>query len=284
MPISGLPKSRFDHLPCLCCGGIEVAVLVNFEQFEAIPAACVRGRGASVSRALALGRWLLRRKSDGRYLAVMQPGGSLRLLLPQAFARVRGRLGMQALQARLREAGRRSRAALLPLDAVRGMLDRLGVDATYGRTRQLALVPEPAWLAFAGWDRYRRALWLTPAAARAWQRMQAAAAQEGVALDAISGYRSHAYQLGIFQRKLARDMSLDEILAVNAAPGYSEHHSGRALDIGTPGQAPAEEDFESTPAFDWLCRRAARFGFALSYPRNNPHGIVYEPWHWRFSA
>jgi len=73
---------------------------------------------------------------------------------------------------------------------------------------------------------------------------------------------------------------VEEILTVNAAPGYSEHHSGYALDIGTPGEPPAEESFESTAAFAWLGEHAGRFGFQLSYPRDNPHGIVYEPWHW----
>jgi D-alanyl-D-alanine carboxypeptidase len=111
--------------------------------------------------------------------------------------------------------------------------------------------------------------------------MQAAAWRDQVRLDAISGYRSHAYQLGIFERKLARGQTVAQILTVNAAPGYSEHHAGTALDIGTPGEAPAEESFEHTPAFAWLGAHAARFGFAMSYPRDNPHGIVYEPWHWR---
>jgi len=110
--------------------------------------------------------------------------------------------------------------------------------------------------------------------------MQVDALRDGVLLEAISGYRSHDYQLGIFERKLARGLSLEQILAVNAAPGYSEHHGGLALDIGTPGEPPAEESFEATPAFAWLHRRAGEFGFRLSYPRGNRHGIVYEPWHW----
>ena len=130
--------------------------------------------------------------------------------------------------------------------------------------------------------RYRRVLWLLAPAARAWRRMQAAALADGIALQAISGYRSHDYQLGIFERKLARGLSVPEILTVNAAPGYSEHHGGVALDIGAPGQPPAEESFEATPAFAWLQRRAGGFGFRMSYPRDNPHGITYEPWHWRW--
>ena len=46
--------------------------------------------------------------------------------------------------------------------------------------------------------------WLTARAARAWAAMRRAADGDGVVLDAISGYRSHDYQLGIFERKLAR--------------------------------------------------------------------------------
>ena len=110
--------------------------------------------------------------------------------------------------------------------------------------------------------------------------MRLHAARDGIALDAISGFRSHAYQLGIFERKRARGLSVTEILKVNAAPGFSEHHSGHALDIGTPGDAPAEESFDATDAFAWLQVHAGAHGFQLSYPRDNPHGIVYEPWHW----
>ena len=59
--------------------------------------------------------------------------------------------------------------------------------------------------------------------------------------------------------------------------------SGRALDIGTPDEPPAEESFERTTAFAWLRDNAGAYGFVMSYPRDNPHGIVYEPWHWYFS-
>src|SRR3546814_11244522 len=91
------------------------------------------------------------------------------------------------------------------------------------------------------------------------------------------------YRLGIFERKRARGHDVYAILTVNAAPGYSEHHSGLALDIGTPGEPPAEASFEGTPAFDWLGRHAGQHGFTMRYPRDTPHGIVYAPCHRRFS-
>src|SRR5690606_3957589 len=110
----------------------------------------------------------------------------------------------------------------LPLHALEERLHELGLDDAYSERSGLALVAEPAALAFAGRDRYRRPLWLTAAAARAWLAMQRAAYGESVVLDAISGYRSHDYQLGIFERKLARGQTVEQILTVNAAPGYSE--------------------------------------------------------------
>lgn len=253
--------------------------LVNFEGFEAVPAAVLGARGHTTARALARADWVLRRKRDGRYLAVTS-AGRVHALLPGAWRHALQRQAPAQVLRRLYGCDGRGEAAALPLTEVRGLLDRLGIAPGYAAARQLALVPEPARLIFAGYDRYRRPLWLTAAAATAWQRMRAAAARAGVALDAISGYRSHAYQLGIFQRKRARGVALDAILAVNAAPGYSEHHSGRALDIGTPGEAAAEESFEATPAFAWLDAHAADFGFMLSYPRGNPHRISFEPWHW----
>jgi D-alanyl-D-alanine carboxypeptidase len=160
----------------------------------------------------------------------------------------------------------------------------LGVPADYGATRKLSIVREPQALAFIGTDIYRRPQWLGSRAARAFMRMREAARDSGIALDIVSAYRSADYQLGIVRRKRERGLAMAEILRVSAAPGYSEHHSGRAVDITTPGYAPLEEAFERSPAFAWLKRHASRFGFRLSYPRRNRHRIAYEPWHWCWHA
>lgn len=250
--------------------------LVNSESVEAWPARLLRARANADARALAQSDWCLRRKRDGRFLATFD-GRRLHALVP-GLAR---EPGLGAVLRDLQGDGERAGVGFeLPLDGLRDRLHRLGLDEGYGGQTGLALVAEPGRLEFAGHDRYRRPLWLLAPAARAWRRMQAAAREDDIALEAISGYRSHDYQLGIFERKLARGLTVAQILAVNAAPGYSEHHGGRALDIGTPGEPAAEESFEATPAFAWLHRRAGEFRFALSYPRGNPHGIVYEPWHW----
>lgn len=253
--------------------------LLNTPEIELWPAWLLRARASGDARTLARATHVLRRKRDGGYLAAVLPEG----LMPLQ-PRLSHEPGLDDALDLLDDPPRaHSRAGTLPLHRLAERLDALGLEAgAYADDCGLPLVPEPAQLALAGFDRYRRPLWLRADAARAWTRMHLAAAREGVALDAISGYRSHDYQLGIFERKRARGLALAEILKVNAAPGFSEHHSGDALDIGAPGEPPAEESFEQTAAFAWLQRHAAGFGFAMSYPRGNPHGIVYEPWHWRY--
>ncbi len=171
----------------------------------------------------------------------------------------------------------------------RALIERahaLGVPRDYARAHRLKLQREPSRLASIGPDIHGREQWLAPSAARAFTAMRDAARQDGIELQPISAFRSIEYQLGILERKLARGLSIDEILRVSAAPGYSEHHSGRAVDLTTPGFAALEEEFERSPAFTWLTRNASRYGFHLSYPRDNDHGIAYEPWHWcwRISA
>jgi D-alanyl-D-alanine carboxypeptidase len=259
---------------------VRPRILHNTATIETWPAWLLRARSNGDARTLARASHVLRRKRDGRFLAALLPQGVVPLL-----PRGTREAGIDAALDALRHAPvhRRSgveRVGALPLDRLRERLETLGLDEAYGERTGLPLVAEPEWLALAGFDRYRRPLWLHAGAARAWERLHAAALRDGVVLEAISGYRSHDYQLGIFARKRARGQAVQDILTVNAAPGYSEHHSGRALDIGAPGEAPAETSFEGTAAFAWLRDNAAAYGFAMSYPRGNPHGIVYEPWHW----
>ena len=264
------------------------SILLNTPEIELWPASLLRARGSHDARALSRADTVLRRKRDGRFLAADSRAGLLPLV-----PRIAREPGMDAALDALdalnsrppaRRSGMGHAVATLPLSRLHERLDTLGLDAgAYAQRTRLELVPEPEWLAFAGFDRWRRPLWLLAPAARAWTRMRDAALRDDVVLEAVSGYRSHDYQLGIFERKLARGLGVDDILAVNAAPGFSEHHAGTALDIGTPDEPPAEESFERTAAFAWLRENAGGFGYAMSYPRDNPHGIVYEPWHWRFA-
>lgn len=150
----------------------------------------------------------------------------------------------------------------------------------WAEERGLPEQPEATDLVCVSHDALGRPQKLTRRCAERWEQMRGAAEASGVELLLVSGFRSVEHQRGIFARKLERGERLEDILCVNAPPGFSEHHSGRALDLGTPGCDELSEDFEATPAFEWLCESASRFGFVLSYPRDNSWGFDYEPWHW----
>lgn len=146
----------------------------------------------------------------------------------------------------------------------------------------LRIFDEATELVSIGLDIQDREQKLVPAAATAWNKMKATAEQDGETLQLVSAFRSVDYQKGIIQRKRAAGQSWEQILRVSALPGYSEHHTGRTVDITTPGCEPLTESFENTSAFQWLARHAGKFGFTMTYPRGNPFGIAYEPWHWTF--
>ncbi|GAB4358305.1 MAG: hypothetical protein Fur0042_27770 [Cyanophyceae cyanobacterium] len=126
---------------------------------------------------------------------------------------------------------------------------------------------------------------LRTAAADAFMAMQRAARRDGITLVTISAFRGISDQQRIFfEIKAQRQQAATERAEVSAPPGYSEHHTGYAIDLGD-GMAPSanlSEAFERTAAFRWLEVNAVRFNFELSFPRGNRQGIAYEPWHWRF--
>lgn len=126
---------------------------------------------------------------------------------------------------------------------------------------------------------------LRKAAAKPYRAMVAAARADGVILVPISGFRSIGEQQHIFfDVKEQRGQAASKRAEVSAPPGYSEHHTGYAVDIGD-GNVPATNlnlNFENTGAFKWLQTNATRFNFEMSFPRNNSQGVSYEPWHWRY--
>ncbi len=156
----------------------------------------------------------------------------------------------------------------------------LGINASYADIHQLKICPEPQELKLIGRDDSQREHWLIAPAARAFVKMLAAARDAQIEIKIISSFRSIAHQTSLIQNKLKRGDQIEAILKINAAPGYSEHHLGRAVDLGASGYAALEDEFEHSASFTWLTQHANQFGFYLSYPRNNVHGISYEPWHW----
>ena len=116
--------------------------------------------------------------------------------------------------------------------------------------------------------------------------MQDHAERDGIYLVLLSGYRSIKLQKQIFYSlKSIRNQIASERARVSAPPGYSEHSTGFAIDIGDAQNRKTdfEVEFEDTRAFKWLKRNAAKYHFRLSFDKTHKN-VDYEPWHWRYEG
>ena len=124
-------------------------------------------------------------------------------------------------------------------------------------------------------------------AAAAWQKMQAAASNDGVSLWIISAYRTLERQTELYNEKVAEYKALGyseadakvEAGKWVAVPGTSEHCLGYAADL-----CSLEESFENSNQFAWLQKHCAEYGFILRFPKDKVSitKISYEPWHYRY--
>ena len=117
-------------------------------------------------------------------------------------------------------------------------------------------------------------------------KMRDDAKKEGVYLVFLSGFRSIELQKEIFYSlKSIRSQVAMERARVSAPPGYSEHSTGFAIDIGDAlnRETDFEVEFETTSAYKWLERNAAKYHFKLSFDKKQ-NSVDYEPWHWRYEG
>lgn len=203
---------------------------------------------------------------------------------PQAWAFME-RMGYQAIGERSESGPIRLSKRLFDLfdphqRTIADLHQELGIPANYGVRHRLRLMNEAISRVSVGVDLFNRDVELATDAADAWKMMRENARNHNVELLLVSGYRSVEYQANLFRKKLDQDMPVERILRTTAAPGYSEHHSGMALDLTTHGVRPLERDFAMTRAYEWLKSHARIYGFHESYPKNNRHRIEWEPWHW----
>jgi D-alanyl-D-alanine carboxypeptidase len=157
---------------------------------------------------------------------------------------------------------------------------RLGISIDYGIKKKLPFYDDAEDLISIGPNIFGREQRLSEKTAISWMKLVESASKDNISILSISGFRSFAYQEELIFNKLKKGMLIDDILKVNAPPGYSQHHAGIAIDIATIGAPPLTEAFEITEAFQWLERFALDFNFSMPYVKNNIYGFIYEPWHW----
>ena len=170
---------------------------------------------------------------------------------------------------------------LLQAPPVEGLNARLSTDGRLLAHFPYPEVPESQLVAVMPGIRLRQE------AGTALLTMQRAAAAEGIELAVLSGHRSVALQKQLFfEVKSERNQTSSERARVSAPPGFSEHSTGYAVDLGdaTRPHTHLSAAFDTTPAFGWLKQNAPRYHFELSFPRGNAQGVSYEPWHWRYEG
>lgn len=126
---------------------------------------------------------------------------------------------------------------------------------------------------------------LQPSAQEALTEMITKAKADGVRLGVVSGFRTLEDQNYLyFEVKAERGESAQDRAEVSAPPGYSEHHTGYAVDLidESKPDTHVEESFTTTPAFKWLQKNAAFYNFEMSFPKDPSSPLGYEPWHWRY--
>lgn len=108
--------------------------------------------------------------------------------------------------------------------------------------------------------------------------MISGAANDGITLTMISGFRSYERQQTLYSNYLLRE-GRDAADRYSARPGYSEHQTGLAFDLNS-----LEYSFDQTPEGQWLAEHCAEYGFIIRYPNNKEAetGYHYEPWHVRY--
>lgn len=103
--------------------------------------------------------------------------------------------------------------------------------------------------------------------------------EDGVDIAVRSAYRSFEAQKNL---KGAYSVSYGTgANAFSADQGYSEHQLGTTADLTSPENGNQLAGFDTTKAFAWLQKNAHKYGFILSYPKDNAY-YIYEPWHWRY--
>jgi D-alanyl-D-alanine carboxypeptidase len=125
---------------------------------------------------------------------------------------------------------------------------------------------------------------MRPEAAKAIEKLFAAANRKGLYPVGVSGYRSYARQYQIFTNNLVTK-GKEHTLKYSAIPGTSEHQTGLVMDCSSQAMHyDLRDTFINTPEGKWLAKNAYKYGFIIRYPKDkaNITGYAYEPWHIRY--
>jgi D-alanyl-D-alanine carboxypeptidase len=111
------------------------------------------------------------------------------------------------------------------------------------------------------------------------QQMLEDSISNGMDIKILSAYRSFEEQTSLKSNyKITYGSGANKF---SADQGYSEHQLGTTLDFTTTKDGATLTGFEKTNEYTWLVNNAYRYGFIISYPKENSY-YIFEPWHWRY--
>jgi len=113
----------------------------------------------------------------------------------------------------------------------------------------------------------------------AFVKMSDAAKKDSITLIVDSGYRSASFQKRIIKRRMELGDSFESVMRFVAPPGYSEHETGRAVDL-----VPSEIAFAKSKTYLWLKDNAGKFGFVETLHEDIIPKSRWEPWHWYYAG
>lgn len=102
----------------------------------------------------------------------------------------------------------------------------------------------------------------------------------GVTIYTFSAYRSFNEQIAL-KNQYKVTYGAGSANQFSADQGYSEHQLGTTVDLITSGLGGVLDGFETTKSYTWLLANAYKYGFIISYPKDNTF-YTFEPWHWRY--
>lgn len=114
------------------------------------------------------------------------------------------------------------------------------------------------------------------------KKMYEAAKNDNVSIFIASPYRSYYDQKALYDYYVSTD-GVKNADTYSARPGFSEHHTGLAMDL-IPEYGLDLDTFENSDGFTWMQENAYKYGFILRYPKDKEYitGYIYEPWHYRY--
>ena len=114
------------------------------------------------------------------------------------------------------------------------------------------------------------------------KKMYNAAKNDNVSIFIASPYRSYSDQNALYTYYVNTD-GKQNADTYSARPGFSEHHTGLAMDL-IPEYGLDLDTFENSDGFKWMQENAYKYGFILRYPKDKEYitGYIYEPWHYRY--